>query len=165
MKLAHLADLHLGFRQYHRQTPSGFNQREVDVQLAFGRAVDDVIAARPDVVLVAGDLFHSVRPSNPAILYAFEQFRRLREAMPLAPIVVIAGNHDTPRSKEAGWILQLLEAAGVAVVTEAERRLVYPHLDLSILAVPHGALIGPKDRKSTRLNSSHIQKSRMPSSA
>ena len=27
------------------------------------------------------------------------------------------------------------------------------------------AIIGPSDRKSTRLNSSHIQKSRMPSSA
>ena len=27
------------------------------------------------------------------------------------------------------------------------------------------AILGPSDRKSTRLNSSHIQKSRMPSSA
>ena len=30
---------------------------------------------------------------------------------------------------------------------------------------PIGAATGTKDRKSTRLNSSHIQKSRMPSSA
>ena len=84
MKLAHLADVHLGFRQYHRQTPQGINQREADVAQAFRRAVDDVIAARPDLVVVAGDLFHSVRPINAAILDSFNQFRRLREGVPAA---------------------------------------------------------------------------------
>ena len=34
-----------------------------------------------------------------------------------------------------------------------------------VLASVLGALVGVEDRKSTRLNSSHIQKSRMPSSA
>ena len=71
MRLAHLADLHLGFRQFHRQTPQGTNQREEDVAAAFRVALDDVIAARPDLVLLAGDLFHSVRPTNPAILTSF----------------------------------------------------------------------------------------------
>jgi DNA repair exonuclease SbcCD nuclease subunit len=144
VKLAHLADLHLGFRQYHRQTPTGLNQREADVANAFRHAIDGVIAVRPDAVLVAGDLFHSVRPTNPAILFAFSQFQRLREALPTAPIIVIAGNHDTPRSSEAGWILQLLESLDVAVVTDTARRLSYPHLDLSVLAVPHAALISPE---------------------
>lgn len=149
MKLAHLADLHLGFRQYHRQTQSGLNQREADVARAFRSAVDGVIAERPDAILVAGDLFHSVRPTNPAILFAFSQFQRLREALPTAPIIVIAGNHDTPRSTEAGWILKLLETLDVAVVTDAARRLVYPELDLSVLAVPHAALFSP-ERPSLR---------------
>ena len=31
--------------------------------------------------------------------------------------------------------------------------------------VPHAQIVTTTDRKSTRLNSSHIQKSRMPSSA
>ena len=46
MRLAHLADPHLGVRQYHRQTPSGINQREADVARAFRLAVDGVIGAR-----------------------------------------------------------------------------------------------------------------------
>lgn len=144
MKLAHLADPHLGLRQYHRQAPNGANQRETDVARAFRLAVDGVIAARPDAVVVAGDLFHAVRPTNAAIVFAFRQFQRLREALPEAPIVLIAGNHDTPRSTDTGSILRLFEEIGVVVVADEARRLVYPELDLSIFAVPHQALIAPE---------------------
>ena len=66
LRLAHLADLHLGLRQFTRQTPVGINQREADVARAFRHAVDGVIAAAPDAVLIAGDVFHSVRPTNPS---------------------------------------------------------------------------------------------------
>lgn len=142
MKLAHIADPHLGIRQYHRQTPSGINQREADIAHAFRVAVDGVIEARPDAVVVAGDLFHSVRPTNAAIVFAFHQFQRLREALPDAPVVLIAGNHDTPRSTETGSILRLFEELGVDVATDEPRRLSYPALDLSVLAVPHQALVG-----------------------
>jgi exonuclease SbcD len=102
VKLAHIADPHLGIRQFHRQTSGGINQREADVAAAFKAAIDGVIAQRPDAVVVAGDLFHSVRPTNAAIVFAFRQFQRLRDALPGAPLVLIAGNHDTPRSTETG---------------------------------------------------------------
>jgi exonuclease SbcD len=141
VKLAHIADPHLGIRQYHRQTASGINQREADVAHAFRASVDGVLEARPDAVLVAGDLFHSVRPTNAAIVFAFRQFQRLREALPNAPIVLIAGNHDTPRSTETGSILRLFEELGVDVAVDEARRLVYPALDLAVLAVPHQALV------------------------
>src|SRR6476660_6314101 len=144
VKLAHIADPHLGARQYHRLTPSGINQREADVAQAFRAAVDGVIAARPDVVVVAGDLFHTVRPTNAAIVFAFRQFQRLREALPDAPVVLIAGNHDTPRSSETGSILGLFVELGVTVASEEARRLVFPELDLSMLAVPHQIVIGPE---------------------
>ena len=116
MKLAHLADLHLGFRQYERQTTRGGNQREADVADAFRRAVDDLIAQRPDLIVLAGDVFHSVRPTNPAILFLFQQLQRLRANLPAVPIVMVAGEHDTPRSVETGTILRLYEALGVDVV-------------------------------------------------
>ncbi len=149
MKLAHLADLHLGFRQFHRQTPTGLNQREADVAAAFRDAVSQVIAARPDAIIVAGDLFHSVRPTNPAILFAFRQFHRLREALPEVPLILLAGNHDTPRSVETGSILSLFESLGADVVADESRRLAYPALGLSVLAVPHAALLSP-DRPALR---------------
>jgi DNA repair protein SbcD/Mre11 len=142
VKLAHIADPHLGIRQYHRQTSAGINQREADIAQAFRATIDGVIAARPDAVVIAGDLFHSVRPTNSAIVFAFRQFQRLRDAFPRAPIVLISGNHDTPRSVETGSILRLFEELGVDVAADEPRRLVYPELDLSIFAVPYQAVVG-----------------------
>jgi DNA repair protein SbcD/Mre11 len=150
VKVAHLADPHLGARQYHRQTTAGINQREADVARAFRLAVDGVIAAQPDLVVVAGDLFHSVRPTNAAIVFAFHQLQRLREALPGAPVVLVAGNHDTPRSVETGSILRLFEELGVDVAADQARRLVYPQLDLAVLAVPHQALASLAERPPLR---------------
>ena len=144
MKLAHLADLHLGFRQFDRQTPRGGNQREADVAEAVRRAVDDLLEQRPDLILFAGDIFHSVRPTNPAILFLFQQLHRLRTGLPDAPIVMIAGEHDTPRSVETGTILRLYEALGVDVVVDQARYLTFSKLDCSILAAPHQAVVQPE---------------------
>ncbi|MFC1640225.1 exonuclease SbcCD subunit D [Gemmatimonadota bacterium] len=142
MKLAHLADVHLGCRQYHRQTADGTNQREADVARVFERAVGDIVAAKPDLVVIAGDLFHSVRPTNPAILHAFDQIRRLRAELPKSPVIVVAGNHDTPRSTETGTILKLFEVLdGVYVVAHETRELAFEHLDLDVVCVPHAALV------------------------
>ncbi len=144
MKLAHLADLHLGYRQFDRQNPRGANQREADVAEAFRRAVDDLLEQRPDLIVMAGDIFHSVRPTNPAILFLFAQLQRLRVALPETPVVLVAGDHDTPRTSETGSILKLYEAVGAEVVIDAPRRIVYPKLDCAVLAVPHQALVSPE---------------------
>jgi hypothetical protein len=141
VRLVHLADLHLGFRQYHRLTPSGINQREADVANAFRRAIDRVIELRPDIVVIAGDVFHTVRPMNPAIIHAFHQFARLTRALPEAAVVLVAGNHDRPRASETGCILRLFTPLGIHVVDDEPKRLAFPERDLSILAVPD--LSGP----------------------
>lgn len=139
MRLVHLSDLHLGFRQYHRQTASGINQREADVAAVFRAAIDRIITLRPDVVVFAGDVFHNVRPSNPAILHAFTQFSRLTAALPDAIIIIVAGNHDMPRAAETGCILRLFSPLGIHVVDAEPRRLAFPERSLAVLAVPDNA--------------------------
>jgi DNA repair protein SbcD/Mre11 len=136
VRLVHFSDLHLGFRQYYRLTPTGINQREADVARTVQRAIDRTIELRPDVVLIAGDVFHTVRPTNPAILHAFHQFTRLVRELPHALIVMIAGNHDTPRSAETGCILRLFTQLGIHVVDGEPRLLQFPERGLSVLAVP-----------------------------
>lgn len=136
MRLVHLSDLHLGYRQYQRLTPTGVNQREADVAATFRVAVDRIIELRPELVVVAGDVFHNVRPSNQAIVHAFLQFSRLVTALPESAIVLVAGNHDTPRTSETGGILQLFAQLGLDVVDREPKRLSFPTHDLSLLAVP-----------------------------
>ena len=136
MRIAHLADLHLGFRQYQRMSSAGNNQREADVARAARHAIDAVIAAAPDVILIAGDVFHQVRPSNPMILFALRELTRLRAAIPATPVVMIAGNHDLPRATETGCILALFRTIGITVVEHEPERLHFPKLGLALFAVP-----------------------------
>ena len=136
MRLVHLSDLHLGFRQYQRLTPGGINQREADVARSFQSAIDRTIDLRPELVLIGGDVFHNVRPTNPAIVHAFLQFSRLRAALPDSPVIMIAGNHDTPRAAETGSILRLFREIGIHVAYVDAERFYFADLNLSVLAVP-----------------------------
>jgi predicted phosphodiesterase len=136
MRLVHISDLHLGYRQFQRLTPTGVNQREADVAGTFRVAIDRIIGIAPDVVIVAGDVFHSSRPTNQAILHAFLQFARLVRALPNAEVVIVAGNHDSPRSSEIAGILPLLAQLGLHVVEKDAKRLTLANGELSVLAVP-----------------------------
>jgi 3',5'-cyclic AMP phosphodiesterase CpdA len=136
MRLVHLSDLHLGFRQFQRLTPGGINQREADVARSFQTAIDRTIELRPDLVLVGGDVFHNVRPTNPAIVHAFLQFSRLRAALPDTPVVIVAGNHDTPRAAETGSILRLFRELGIQVAYADAERFYFAELGVAVLAVP-----------------------------
>lgn len=136
MRLVHLSDLHLGYRQFQRQTAAGINQREADVASVFRDAIDKIIGLKPDLVVFAGDIFHNVRPPNPAILLAFTQFSRLVRELPDAIVVMVAGNHDAPRSAETVCILRLFSPLGIHVVDAEARRLTFPEHDLAVLAIP-----------------------------
>nr|MDO8119132.1 exonuclease SbcCD subunit D [Candidatus Sigynarchaeota archaeon] len=86
---------------------TGLNQREVDTYEAFKQFVDCAVAERPDVIVHAGDLFDSVRPTNRAISFVLGQLLRLSEAG--IPFVMISGNHETPRLKETGSVFSLFD--------------------------------------------------------
>jgi exonuclease SbcD len=164
MLIAHLADLHLGYRAYHRLAQGGINARERDVALAFRTAIDKVIQLKPDLVVFAGDIFHTVRPSNAAIADAFRQFARLRAGLPQTPIVMIAGEHDSPRSVETGSILRLFaEIPGIQVMDQNARQVYFEELDTSVLGVPHTAVasgeqiaLDPDPRAETNVLILHV---------
>jgi DNA repair exonuclease SbcCD nuclease subunit len=114
------------------------------VAQSFTRAIDKVIELAPDMVLIGGDVFHQVRPTNTAILHAYLQFARLRAALPNTEIVMVAGNHDTPRSAETGSILRLFIPLGLHVIEAEPRALEFPELDVSVLAVADNQHPRPK---------------------
>ena len=107
LKIVHLADTHLGFSAYRKITKDGLNQREVDVYDAFRKAVDKILEIKPDLIIHAGDLFDSVRPNNRAIKFALNQLLRISKNN--IPMIVIAGNHETPKLSETGHIFSIFE--------------------------------------------------------
>jgi len=106
MRFIHISDSHLGASTFSRRiAPSGYNQREEDICNSFIRAVDKIIDLRPDFVLHSGDLFHSVRPTNRIVHVGLEQILRLTRKD--IPVVIISGNHDTPKQKGVGSIFKI----------------------------------------------------------
>jgi len=140
MRVVHIADTHLGYRAYNRVTSQGVNRREADVFKAFQSALAQTVQLQPDLILIAGDLFHQARPSNLTIQWAFKEFVSLR-AKTNAPVVIVGGNHDSPRSSDAGCILDLLtNIEGVHVAHTEHTSIQLPDLDLAVLCLCHRAL-------------------------
>jgi DNA repair exonuclease SbcCD nuclease subunit len=141
LRVCHLADVHLGYRRYNKLTKSGMNQREVDVNLAFQEAIGRIISLRPDVTIIAGDLFHSVRPSNSVVTFCFRQLRRLARDTG-SPIVVVGGNHEAPKRSDTGSVLQLFaEIDGVHVADTSFETFTFKEKGLSVACLPHLALL------------------------
>jgi exonuclease SbcD len=145
LRIAHLADTHLGYRQYATVDPrTGRNQRSVDIERAYARTVDDILERDVDLVIHAGDMFHHTRPSWAAIRTFVEQTRRLVNAG--LPFIAIAGNHDMPRlrsSESLFTILQLVLPSARIVAGYDLEEIPFPGLDLMVHAFPHGALTDP----------------------
>ncbi len=107
MRLIHFSDTHLGFAESSKVDPAtGVNVREQDVYAAFNRIIDEAIALRPDLVVHAGDVFHSPRPSNRAIVTALVGLQRFSTAG--IPVVLVAGNHSVPRVAATGSIFEVM---------------------------------------------------------
>ncbi|MDQ2682146.1 MAG: metallophosphoesterase, partial [Chloroflexota bacterium] len=97
------------------------------------------------LIVHTGDVFHQSRPSWSAVRCFIQHMRKL-EAVGV-PIVVIAGNHDTPQLRTAGTVFSVLELAlpGVRFVTGYEAATFdLDELGLNVVAIPHGRLVsGP----------------------
>lgn len=144
-RVAHISDTHLGYRALFKSDPeTGRNQRSVDVEHAYRRAIDDILQRDVDLVIHAGDVFHHTRPSWASIRAFVRETRRLVERG--IPGLVIAGNHDTPRLRASGSVFSVAELAlpGIRFVTDYEQRTVlFPEYDLAVVAIPHGKLADP----------------------
>ncbi len=140
MRIAHIADTHLGYRAYNRITSQGINRREADVFKAFQSALAKVAQIQPDLILIAGDMFHIVRPSNLTIQYAFRELAALRSKTD-APVIIIGGNHDSPRSSDTGCILDILaNLPGIYVAHSEYVQVPIKNLDTSVFCLCHRAL-------------------------
>src|ERR687892_2540186 len=105
VRIAHISDTHLGYTRYAKLCPeTNRNQREVDVQEAYRRAVDAILERDVDLVIHSGDVFDSVRPATHVIIGFLKQtFHITRQDI---PYLVAAGNHETPRLRSTTAALE-----------------------------------------------------------
>lgn len=90
MKFIHTADIHLGC-QPDRSFPWS-KERSLDILSAFRDFTEACRREKPDLILIAGDLFH--RPPSMAEL---KDANSLFAGLSDIPVVLIAGNHDCLR--------------------------------------------------------------------
>ena len=106
MKIVHCSDLHLGKKL--SGTKDYVTKRYMDFFNAFATFVDKVEEIKPDVCLIAGDIFDK-KEINPDILSKTEYlFKRLRDNIK-KDIIAIEGNHDNSRILEESWLEYLQE--------------------------------------------------------
>ena len=106
MKIVHCSDLHLGKRL--SGTKDYVTKRYMDFFNAFATFVDKVEEIKPDVCLIAGDIFDK-KEINPDILSKTEYlFKRLKDNVK-KDIIAIEGNHDNSRILEESWLEYLQE--------------------------------------------------------
>ncbi len=100
MKIFHISDLHIG-KQLHYYS---LNEEQ---RYILSRIVDKAEEYRPDVILIAGDIYDKSVPSGEAYEIFDEFLNNLADIQPSIPVLIIAGNHDNAkRLKYAGAFLE-----------------------------------------------------------
>lgn len=89
MKIFHISDLHIGKQLNY------YNLKENQAAV-LNQIIEAMKTHRPDVLLIAGDIFDKSMPSGEAYTLFDEFLNQLAKLEPRVPVCMIAGNHDSP---------------------------------------------------------------------
>ena len=144
MRFMHLADAHLGYRQYHS------DERARDFARAFRQMSETAIAERCELVLIAGDLFHGLAMDPRTFLQAVGALEPLRDDG--IDVVAIAGNHDRARTSHGLTWLHALQELGLLRLLEigiedgelSLEKAIYETDDIRVIGFPYVAAALPQ---------------------
>lgn len=135
MKIAHMADIHLS--ELNGPIKDGQNARMMDTIRCMDYAVEKLVEEQPDIILIAGDLFHKSK------LWADEMLKEitiasnwLRNLTSIAPVVLMFGtaNHDNIKAFKN---IRDMNIPWLTVVTEPDFLTIRTNSgDIQIAAVP-----------------------------
>lgn len=89
MKMFHLSDLHIG------KQLNGYSLKE-NQEAVLNQIVAYALDLHPDVILICGDIYDKTAPSGEAYTIFGNFLENLSEITPQIPVLIIAGNHDSP---------------------------------------------------------------------
>jgi DNA repair protein SbcD/Mre11 len=139
IRLAHLADTHIGMENYGRINPeTGLNQRLHDFLGSLDQALDAALQAQVDLVVFAGDIYKTRDPTPTHQREFAKRIHRLSRAG--VHTVIVAGNHDIPLSTGRATSVDIFRALEIENVTVA-RTIGTHHIltrsgDVQVLAFP-----------------------------
>src|SRR5690625_2291880 len=160
MKIFHTADWHLG------KIVQSVHMTE-DQLFVLKQFVEDVRKEQPDVVIIAGDIYDRAVPPTEAVALLNGVLEEIVLSLEI-PVFIIAGNHDSPGRLHFGS--KMMERNGLHIVGKFEKDRkpailqdeygevhfhFVPFCDPSVVRVQFED-DDIRDRKSTRLNSSHV---------
>ncbi|MBX5321081.1 MAG: DNA repair exonuclease [Candidatus Bathyarchaeota archaeon] len=90
VRIVHLADTHLGYKQYNLE------EREKDIYDVLEEIGDKILEEHADIVIHSGDLFDSPRPTTQAY-YAFKKFLKRLDGK--VEFFAVLGDHDKPKAR------------------------------------------------------------------
>jgi exonuclease SbcD len=132
LRFIHTADWHLG-RLFHAQ------HLTEDQAYILDQFVDLVRDARPDAVIVAGDIYDRAVPPPDAVRLLDDVLSRLVRGLEV-PVVLIAGNHDSPDRLGFGAQLlapQRLHLFGVPAAAPGRVGFADEHGPIHLYALPY----------------------------
>lgn len=90
MRIFHISDLHIGKQLYYYDLREG----QEDALLQIVKRAEEY---RPDVILIAGDIYDKSVPSGEAYELFDKFLNHLADIRPSIPVLIIAGNHDNAK--------------------------------------------------------------------
>ena len=115
MRIAATADWHVGPSRQRLDPATGLNARLLDFSRVAKWTVEDAIERGAGLIVHCGDVWHGCRPTPTEVRLVKDALAPAHEAA--VPVVILVGNHDSPRTPTEQHALDLLrDEDGVLVV-------------------------------------------------
>jgi DNA repair exonuclease SbcCD nuclease subunit len=114
LQVLHCSDTHLD-KSFSISNLAKATQRREDLNCNFSTVVDYAMKNKPDVFLIAGDVFDKILPTNASRVFLTKEIKRLKDVN--IAVFIIGGNHDVPRfGVSPSLAIDVLGSAGIATV-------------------------------------------------
>lgn len=111
LKVIHVADLHLGASFKYLSGRGVEELRRLDFVNNLNKVVLEALRRGVNLFIIAGDVFHRPEPSARDFMFFTQALGKLISNG--VKVIIIAGNHDKPRSSKSKTLLEGLQALGL----------------------------------------------------